>query len=103
MTDIDIKPGEYLVITADGQETRMEGKISCATVERLIRAEALDTVCLRKKNGVAEIIMMVDDTGMIDHKPVNSKATALYRSICRPGTVFAIHGDVVIVNDKDFA
>jgi hypothetical protein len=47
--------------------------------------------------------MIVDDTGMIDHKPVNAKATELYRAKCNPGTPFSIHGDVAIVNDADFA
>ncbi len=26
-----------------------------------------------------------------------------YRAICKPGTPFSIHGDVAIVNDKDFS
>jgi hypothetical protein len=51
----------------------------------------------------AEIVMMVDDTGMIDGKPINPKATELYRGVCRPGTPYSIHGDVAIVNDEDFA
>jgi hypothetical protein len=39
---------------------------------------------------------------MIDNKPVNQKATALYHAVCRPGTLHQIHGDVVIVSDRDF-
>jgi hypothetical protein len=46
--------------------------------------------------------MYVDDTGMIDGKPINAKATALYHARCKPGTVHQIHGHAVIVNDKDF-
>jgi hypothetical protein len=37
---------------------------------------------------------------LIDGKPFNTKATALYHAICKPGTVHQIHGHVVIVNDK---
>jgi len=44
--------------------------------------------------------MFVDDTGMIEGKPVNSKATALYHANCSPGTIFQIHGNVVIIDEK---
>jgi hypothetical protein len=44
-------------------------------------------------------LWLVDDTGMLDGKPVNPKATALYQAICRPGTIRPIHGDAVIVNN----
>ena len=40
---------------------------------------------------------------MVDGKPVNPKATELYRAICIPGTMASIHGDVAIVWDGDFA
>jgi len=42
-------------------------------------------------------MMFVDDTGVIDGKSVNPKATALYHAVCRPGTVWKIRGDAVIV------
>jgi hypothetical protein len=41
--------------------------------------------------------MFVDDTGMLDGKPVNAKTTALYHRVCRPGTLHQIHGVVVII------
>ena len=40
---------------------------------------------------------------MIYRKPVNAKATALYHAIYRPGTVHQIHGNVVILNNRDSA
>lgn len=95
-----IKVGEYKIIRVDGTETMHEGKASIGIIERAIGALCLDTVILDR---AAEQIMLVDDTGMSDGKPVNPKATALYHSICKPGTVHAIHGDVAIVNDGDFA
>lgn len=94
-----VRRGEYRVLRVDGTEQLIEEKPSIGKIERDIGASCLDTVCLDRENSQ---IMMVDDTGMIDGKPVNSKATALYHSICRPGTVYAIHGDVAIVNDEDF-
>jgi hypothetical protein len=62
-------------------------------------------VCLsfNQRNRLPETVMLVDDTGMIDGKPINPKATALYHAICRPGTMFSIHGDVAIASDRDFA
>lgn len=47
-------------------------------------------------------VMMVDDVGMIENLPVNPKATELYHSVCKPGTIHQIHGDVLIVQDADF-
>lgn len=34
---------------------------------------------------------------------LRADGTTLYHSICKPGTVFAIHGDAAVVNDEDFA
>lgn len=95
-----IEHGTYKIIRVDGTETLVKQKPTIRTVTRDIGCDSIDTVLLDRK---AEIVMMVDDTGMIDRKPVNPKATALYHSICKPGTVYAIHGDVAIVWDGDFA
>jgi len=86
--------GEYKVVRTDGSETVHQGKVSIDEICRLIGCDSLDTVRIGPRR---ELTMFVDDTGMIDGKPVNPKATALYHAICRPGTVWAIHGDVVIV------
>ena len=83
------------------------------TIGQLLGAELLDTVNLRDGR-----VMLVDDHGYdtvpvtTEHgvflnpvralKPVNLKATAIYHSVCRPGTTHEIVGDVVIVNDADF-
>lgn len=100
-TDIsDLRLGEYLLIRVNGDETLIEQKPSIAGIQTAIHADCLDSVILDRSR---MIVMMVDDTGMIDHKPVNPKATALYHSICKPGTAHCIHGDVAIVNDGDFA
>lgn len=96
----NIHRGEYLIIRVNGEEERVAEKPTLHKLYRAIGCECADTVTLDHKR---QILMFVDDTGMIDHKPVNPKATALYHTRCKPGTVWAIHGDVAIVNDKDFA
>lgn len=89
------------VIRADGTETVLDRPVSIPGICRLIDAAMLDTVRLRHL-GAPAWVMLVDDTGMIDGRPVNEKATALYHANCRPGTAHQIHGDVVVVPDSDF-
>jgi hypothetical protein len=99
-----VKRGEYRILRVDGSEQLIEERPTLKRIQQIIGASTLDSVCLdNPRRARPEQIMMVDDTGMIDHKPANPKATELYHAICKPGTVYAIHGDVVIVNDKDFA
>jgi len=118
------------IIRTDGTEETLDLPLDkvFAEIERLIHATALDTVNLHDGR-----VMLVDDNGyeitLIEHgpgvasingieqlfdfrterrptkprKPVNSKATALYHSICLPGTTHEIVGDVAIVRDDDFA
>lgn len=67
-------------------------------LRKLIAADGFDTVDLRDGR-----VMIVDDTGMVDGKPVNKEATELYWSVCRSGTTHPICGDVAIARDEDFA
>lgn len=67
-------------------------------VHKLIGAECCDTVNLR--NGK---VMIVDDTGVVDGKPINPKGTKLYHEKCGYETPNSIHGDVAICTDNDFA
>ena len=89
-----MEKGSYKVIRVDGTESIHQGKPGIAEIMRLIVCDGLDTVRIGARR---ELTMFVDDTGMIDGKPVNPKATALYHAVCRPGMVHSIHGDVVIV------
>lgn len=101
---IDIKRGEWLVIRVDGTQDWKQGKPTIGKIYREIGASCCDSVTLRFPDGGKDgIVMMVDDTGMLDGKPVNPRATDIYHSRCKPGTIHAIHGDVAIVNDEDFA
>lgn len=65
-------------------------------IEAAIGADGLCTVNLRQGNR----IMICDDTGAVNGRPVNAKATALYHSVCRPGTVWQIRGDVAIIREE---
>jgi hypothetical protein len=94
-----MESGTYKIIRIDGSETIHRGKSSLSEIMRLIGCSSLDTVSIDRRR---RTVMFVDDTGMIDNKPVNAKATALYRAVCKPGTLHQIHGDVVIVNDGDY-
>lgn len=95
-----IKQGTFKIIRTDGSEEFFNEKPTFPRVLKEIGADCIDTVTLDRN---ASQIMVVDDTGMIDGKPVNAKATALYLSICKPGTNYAICGDVILVNDRDFS
>ena len=47
-------------------------------------------------------VMMGDDNGIAKGLPVNEAATALYHSVCRPGTTHKVHGDVLVTVEADF-
>lgn len=88
------------VIRVDGSEEdhQLPTKNVFSQIYKLIGCDGGDGFNLRDGRSV-----IVDDTGMIDGKPINNKATKLYHAICRPGTTHCIHGDVAIVNESDFA
>ncbi|MCD6674888.1 MAG: hypothetical protein LT106_18800 [Burkholderiaceae bacterium] len=89
------------IIRVDGNEEALPQPVSMRQILSLIGADCADTVIL-KHLGRPLQVMVVDDTGAVDGKPVNAKATALYHANCRPGTAHPICGDVAIVFDKDF-
>lgn len=86
------------IIRTDGTETPLAKTSNIRHLSTLLGADGLDTVNLRDGT-----VMLVDDLGHSKDLPVNEKATALYLSICRPGTTHQIRGDVVITVDEDFA
>ena len=97
---MELKRGEWKIIRVDGTEATVQSKPTLQAVYEAIGCENIDTVTLDHKN---QVVMMVDDVGMIDGKPVNKKATALMKEAFGRGYPNAIHGDVAIVNDEDFA
>lgn len=90
------------IIRTDGSIEVMEIARADAIghISRLIGAPSglVDTVNLRDGR-----VMLVDDTGALDGRPVNKLATEHYRAVCKPGTRVPICGDVAIVLDADFA
>lgn len=88
-----------IIRTSGAQEQHDIPKSSAIReIRKLIGATCLDTVNLRTGD-----VMLVDDTGMVDGRPINPEATKRYHAVCRPGTVHCIHGDVAIARDEDFA
>ncbi len=85
------------VIRADGKTEVLEQPVSIPEIRKLIGADTLDTVNMRDG-----WIMFVDDGGHDKALPPNREATALYRSICKPGTEHWIAGDVVLALDAEF-
>jgi hypothetical protein len=94
-----VKQGTFIVLRVNGSEETHYEKPTLDLILGEIGADCMDTITLDPEN---QQVMVVDDTGIIDGKPVNPKATALYLSICKPGTQGSICGDVAIVNDLDF-
>ena len=92
--------GQFLVIRIDGSEEVHNRRPTIRSVEHALGADILDTVILDRDN---QVVMLVDDTGLIDRLPVNERATALVREVFGPRYPNKIHGDVAICNDEDFA
>lgn len=108
MTDATLKfeCGTYKVIGIDGSEQLITAMPNLLAISRHIDAECWDTVpltvVLARRGITPDLVMIVDDNGLIDGRPINSKATELYRNVCKPGETGTIHGPVVIVHDVDF-
>jgi hypothetical protein len=106
---IAVNRGQYKIIRVDGTEELIDRKPNSDAIHEALGCDTLDTIRIGKNpvNGPPDTVMFVDDIGAgfegSTPKPVNPKATALYHSVCRPGTTNSIHGDVAIVNDEDFA
>jgi len=92
--------GQYTILRVNGEKYDVHEKPTLRKLEKEIGCECIDTIILDKKNMT---VMIVDDTGMIDKKPVNAAATALMWQVFSDHYPYSIHGDVAIVNDEDFA
>ena len=90
-------PVKIIRVNGGREEHEVGRHIVMDWIRRMIGApQALDTVNLRDGR-----VLIVDDTGLIDGRPVNPIATGLYRSVCRPGSDGTIHGDVAVLIDAD--
>lgn len=96
MADYIPKIGEYRVIRTSGEDFIIHEKPTLNRVKKSIGADYIDCVTISFSAGhVADLVMMVDDTGMIDGKPLNGTASIV------AGT--DIYGDAAIIHDCDFA
>lgn len=102
---LDFKPGQFKIIRVDGTEQIISQRPTIRAICQFLGCDSIDTVNVTRafQGNRKAVIMAVDDTGMIDGKPVNAKGTALYHAICRPGVTHPICGDVALAYDKDFA
>lgn len=89
----------FRVIRTDGRDEVVQQAPTLDAIYRAIGCECATTVTLDKRRST---IMYADDTGMIDWKPINAKATERMRKAF-PGYPYSIHGDVAIINDGAFA
>jgi hypothetical protein len=114
-----VEPKTFLVIRVDGTEETIKQKPTLGSIGRALRFDTFDFVRIGKADG-SDLIMAIDDNGYVTQtiersprsfeiipvrprKPPNPKATALYHSICKPGTDHQIVGDVAIMHDNEFA
>jgi Domain of unknown function (DUF3846) len=88
---------QHCIIRTDGTEQILDRSPSLDEIRKLIGCDCMDTVTINRR---LQTVMFVDDTGMVDGKPVNVKATALYHAICKSGTAHCIHGDVIVLDEK---
>lgn len=119
MNNPKVQRGTILVIRTDGREEVIQSrpKSRLDDIKRSIVAPDLDFVRIGKSD-YSDLVMAVDDAGweteLVDHgdgrmelkpvrarKPINPKASDLYHSICVPGTVHMIVGDVAIFHDDE--
>lgn len=106
----DLPRGKYLVIPADeskevqvidAQPTIGKVYAHISTPERA--CVCCETITVRRSgcgNTKDPIVMLVDDTGMIDKLPINFRATTMMRQARE--FRWTIHGTAVVVNDMDF-
>lgn len=85
----------------DGTTLDLPAGRSIEDHRKMIKADTLDTVCLRHM-GHPLHVMLLDDNGHGKSLPVNAEATKLYLANCKPGTTHTIRGDVIVVPDSDF-
>ena len=87
------------LIRTDGTTQEFDKPLSLSEIERLIGCEGTDSIMPKDRIHV----MCIDDWGATKGLPVNAQATKLYYEKCGGAVDWFIHGNVVIVPDRDFA
>lgn len=93
----------FTLLREDGTQERYPVTPTFPLMAHLLRCESFDVVQIGKANTPSDDqIMLVDDTSMLDGKPINPEATRLYHRLTRPDNPYSIHGDVIVAYDRDF-
>jgi hypothetical protein len=108
-TVLGLKRGTFLVIGTDGEARLVQQKPTIDKIHKAIstvdrQCTCCDSISLRVPGAGGRmnlIVMMVDDTGMLDELPKNDLAFYIANTI--KSYPHDIHGTAVIVNDEDFA
>jgi len=98
---LEVEPAHPVILRiGTGEPEKSARRMTIRAISAAIgKPENLDTVILRRD---PMIVMIVDDTGMLDHRPVNQRATDLAREAFGDHYPYCIHGDVAIAYDSDF-
>lgn len=105
---LNLKQGTYLILGTDDEANLVQETPTLAKVREAIstperKCKYVDTVNLKLPGAGSfgkRIVMLVDDTGMLDDLPTNGLAFHVVSSI--NGFSHDIHGTAVVVNDYDF-
>ena len=93
----------YTVIRVDGREELYAEDFTIDRIHTLLACRWLHVVNIGKANDPPDDrLLLVDDTGLLEGKPINPVATRLYRRVA-PGSAHHIHGDVVLTYDRFLA
>ena len=105
---LNLKQGTYLILGTDDEahlisETPTLAKVreAISTPER--KCKYCDTISLKLPGAGSfgkRIVMLIDDTGMLDDLPING--LAFHVASTMNGFSHNIHGTAVVVNDYDF-
>ncbi len=86
------------ILRADGTVKPLSGPVDLAQVDQVLGAGAFPgSINLRDGR-----VLLIDDQGVAKRLPRNAAATALYHSICKPGTTTPVLGDAVVTLNADF-
>lgn len=96
-----MKQGAFKIIRVTGAEEEYNFRPTIPVLHDKLRIRGLTVITLKRDvAGLPETIMLVDDTGALEHKPLNHKAMEVLKQY--KGYQYSIHGDCAIACDHDF-
>ena len=92
----------YTILRCNGRHEAIDQVPTFEAMEQAISCTAFDAVPIGKANRPPDDeILLVDDTGLLDGKPINPEATLLYWRVA-PSQRHCIHGDAILTRDRYF-